>query len=557
MLVRELLVRLGVVDGKQATAVAEKFDAALSEVKKTATQVVAITTAFVGTLGAVTLASAQAGDAAAKGAQRAALQAEAYQELGFAADRSGVSIEQLETAMKRQALVAGQTAQGTGEAKDAYKALGISVVGSTGALKSQEQLLYETADALAGVTNDTERAALASRIFGESGANLLPLLNQGSAGIEALRLEARELGFVLDEEATRRSEQFIDSLTDLKAIGVGLRNIIGSALIPVVTEIAHEVREWYIANKEVIEQKLEVWVGKLTAFVQSAREEVARITEVMGGWEKTLGFISKAVGALAAAWAAFRAGKAIYAIGAAFTALSAPIWTSIGIIAAVVAWFGALYLVLEDIWTFVTGGKSVTGEFLESLGLDEETLAAVNRLLDAARGLAGSLGELLNLVASRIASALGIDAQTALELFNALLKEAGKLLWDLAGGWIEVLIWGLNGVAGILEGWTKILDGIIAKFDELVALAVKAGNLAGGIAGMLPGGGVMTLGMDLGADLAAGALTGSGGGGGGNVSNSTSSFNAVFNGLGMSPEEAQALVESLMQGQQQQSEDDL
>jgi hypothetical protein len=38
-------------------------------------------------------------------------------------------------------------------------------------------------------------------LFGRSGANLIPLLNQGSEGITELEQKARELGVTMGEEA--------------------------------------------------------------------------------------------------------------------------------------------------------------------------------------------------------------------------------------------------------------------------------------------------------------------------------------------------------------------
>ena len=66
---------------------------------------------------------------------------------------------------------------------------------------SPEQQFQTLANALAGVENASEKAALAQKVFGKAGTELLPLFAEGEAGMAALREQAQSLGIVMSTEA--------------------------------------------------------------------------------------------------------------------------------------------------------------------------------------------------------------------------------------------------------------------------------------------------------------------------------------------------------------------
>ena len=60
------------------------------------------------------------------------------------------------------------------------------------------------------------KTALAIKLFGKSGADLIPLLNQGRAGIKELTDEAAKLGIVISTETAAKAEQFNDTLKNYR-----------------------------------------------------------------------------------------------------------------------------------------------------------------------------------------------------------------------------------------------------------------------------------------------------------------------------------------------------
>ena len=171
-------------------------------------------------------------DEMTKMSQSVGVSVETLSAMAHAADLSGVSLETLAKAFKITAQRAAETAAGTGEAKEAYKALGISVTDAAGSLKDSDELLLEIADKFEVMENGAGKTALAIDLFGRSGADLIPMLNQGRAGLEAMTDEAARLGLVIDTETGQSAERFRDNLTRLKGVKVGLVNTITQAVLP-------------------------------------------------------------------------------------------------------------------------------------------------------------------------------------------------------------------------------------------------------------------------------------------------------------------------------------
>lgn len=221
-------------------------DSARRGLKGIADQVLGMKGLLAGAFGALSagaLASAfksvvDGADSMIKLAQAAGTTVEELSALTYAAKLGGVETEALGSSLKKLAKNATDTANGTGEAKDAFTALGISVKDAEGRVRGTGDLLNEVADKFAGLEDGSEKTALAMQIFGKSGAQLIPVLNAGSDGIEALKLEAEALGIVIDEDLARASEQLNDNLTRLGEAARGALTQAFSETVPVIAELS-------------------------------------------------------------------------------------------------------------------------------------------------------------------------------------------------------------------------------------------------------------------------------------------------------------------------------
>src|SRR5690606_6331240 len=170
-------------------------------------------------------------DETEKAAQRLGMTGEALTGLRHAADLSGVSAEQLSSAITR-------LNKSAADGNKAFEAMGIKVQDANGNLKSSDQLLKEVAGKFAGYQDGAAKAALAQELCGRSGAELMPLLNAGAEGISAMQEEAAALGLVLDQDTRKAAEAFNDNLTRLNRVQEGITTQISAQMLPTMLNLS-------------------------------------------------------------------------------------------------------------------------------------------------------------------------------------------------------------------------------------------------------------------------------------------------------------------------------
>ncbi|HYD83788.1 MAG TPA: hypothetical protein VEA63_07035 [Opitutus sp.] len=178
--------------------------------------------------------------------QRTGFSTEALSEWKYAADQSGASIEGLEVGIRRMSSTVVDAGNGLDSAKDILKGLGVSVSELNGL--QPEQIFNRMVAALASVDDETTRAALATDLFGRSGTQLLPLLADGTEGLEALKQEAREAGVVFSQDAAAAADAFGDDMLRLEREIQGVKYQIASELLPALTPMIDEFQSWIDQN---------------------------------------------------------------------------------------------------------------------------------------------------------------------------------------------------------------------------------------------------------------------------------------------------------------------
>ncbi|MGH7343283.1 MAG: phage tail tape measure protein [Candidatus Rokuibacteriota bacterium] len=229
--------------------------------------------------------SIEAADHINKLSQKIGISVEALSTLRFAAELSDVSLESLQTGIKKLSQGITEASSGTGKAAEVFRALGVSVTTTGGAIVPTEQVLLQIAKVFAGLEDGAVKGALAVELFGRSGLDLIPFLNQGAAGIARLTAEAERLGLKLTTETARAAEQFNDNLTALKATSTSLGIALTGELLPELLNITNAMRE--AAREAGVLQALWVGLGGLGnalfngTEIRRAKDEVARLTELV------------------------------------------------------------------------------------------------------------------------------------------------------------------------------------------------------------------------------------------------------------------------------------
>jgi len=276
--------------------------------------------------------TATLGDDVAKTADKLGMGIEAFQELRYAAERSGVPIATFDSSMGAFVKRLGEAKEGTGPAADAIKELGLNV-GDLIDMKP-EDALGEIAEKLKDVENPAERAAIVSDLFSRAGLGMINMLRNGKVGLDDLRSAAGDLGYVLTEKTTRSAETFKDRLLDAQLTVKGLKNVIGAEFMPVVQRAMETFTTWAKTNREDIKSFAEQAVLSLervipiVGSVASGMGDVAvkvgevasMVADMVGGWENfgmVLGTLmaSKAIISVARfGWSVGRLGMAMWAL---------------------------------------------------------------------------------------------------------------------------------------------------------------------------------------------------------------------------------------------------
>ena len=205
-----------------------------------ATAIAAIGTAAAAALkGIVNLAKAttEYGDTVDKESQKLGISTDLYQELDYAMRSNGAEIGDISKGIKNMTKDLAGFANGSQNAADKYSKIGVSLKNVDGSMKSEQELLLDTIQALANMTDETQRDAAAQEIFGKSAAELKPLLNEGADGIRDLMNEAQAYGMVMGEDTVKASAIFDDSMTRLNGTITGFKNRMMGDLLPSLTKI--------------------------------------------------------------------------------------------------------------------------------------------------------------------------------------------------------------------------------------------------------------------------------------------------------------------------------
>jgi hypothetical protein len=199
------------------------------------------------------------------------------QRLRHAAKLSGVDVGQVAAGIRElgKGLTEART-KGTGPFVEGLGLVGVELRELEGL--SQRQQLGLLGDAIGGITDPAERTAAALKLFGGSGSELLPLLLQGSAGIDALSRKADELGLVLDSKTIGQAEALGDTLDVLESQAKVAAARVGSYLAPIVTDAAERMGAWAAENRGFIEQDLP---AAISAIVSAGGSVLAWLADVI------------------------------------------------------------------------------------------------------------------------------------------------------------------------------------------------------------------------------------------------------------------------------------
>lgn len=259
------------------------------------------------------------GDELGEAAQRVGMNAEALSRWRYVAERSGIAAEQLQLAMQTMQRGAADAARGAGAGAAAFRQLHVQLRDGAGQMRANDAIFEDTIAALAGIESGSERAAIASRVFGtRAGAAIAALAAQGGPALEALQRRFDEISGGSMGQLAEQAGAADDAFTDWELVMTSLKAQLATSFLPTLTRLVSTMVEWS---------------GALAVVLR--RSNAFRVA---------MGFLIVAAGALA-------------------FALS-PLVIILGVL---IAPFALLFLAIEDVVTAFEGGQSVIGAFIDSL----------------------------------------------------------------------------------------------------------------------------------------------------------------------------------------------
>lgn len=177
-------------------------------------------------------------DELGKLSQKVGVSVESLSALKFAAKLSDVSLDQLATGLKHLSK--------------------FMVENNIQGVSTEEQLL-RIADDFAKAADGAGKTAVAMKYFGKSGADLIPLLNMGRAGIEELRKEAERMGIIISTQAAKDAETFNDNLTRLKGSVEGLTIQLSGTFVKALGDATQAMIDAQKRGAGPMQSLLEAW----------------------------------------------------------------------------------------------------------------------------------------------------------------------------------------------------------------------------------------------------------------------------------------------------------
>ena len=199
--------------------------------------------AIVGGLTAIVKKSIDAGDELFNLQAKTGIAAKQLIGIGNAAKLADVDMGTLSKGLGKLNVNLVKAAEGNDGLAQKFKALGVNVKDANGQVVPADKALKQIADRFADMPDGAQKAAAAVALFGKSGADLIPLLNEGAASME-------KFTYKVGEDFAARSDLFNDTITELgiKTQGFGLE--LTDALLPALQTILEVFADLFSTDQD-------------------------------------------------------------------------------------------------------------------------------------------------------------------------------------------------------------------------------------------------------------------------------------------------------------------
>lgn len=382
-----------------------------------------------------------------------------------AAELVDVSTETLLKSTQKMKKTMSTAASGSGEAAKAYAQLGVQVVDNNGKLRNSNVVFNETIRALGKMKNETERDALAMKIFGKSAAQLNPLIEDGGKAYMQFTEAMQKHGIqYVDQKTLDQANKFNDTLDTTRALFQQALMVAGTKLAaylePTMEKITDKVQSLAGALTRMSPVILSIGgaIGSLLAITAPALLLFGKVAELVGSSISAISVLAVKVPVLGTAFKGLTAALAanpIIAVAAAIAGL-----------AVVATKSGAdINKLGESIANMVTNFMTKAAEIIPKV----------------VEGIANNMPQIIE-AASQIIVGLITGLANSLPV---LVKNAPKIVKALAKGIIAsipaIRTAGVNIIKGLWSGAQSMVNWVVEKFKGLGKKILKGIKNALGI----------------------------------------------------------------------------
>ena len=223
-------------------------------------------------------------DDIAKSSTKLGVSTDAYQEMDYWASQNGLSSEQMEKGVRRLNQRIGEARAGNEKYSDALKNLGVDMGAVEDGTISTEDAMYQSIQSLSEMTNEQDKAALASELFGKKMAtDLMPALQDGSLSLEDAKKKAHELGIVIEEDTLNAAEDFNDTWDDMTR----MLSAVGQKIIAKLIPIFQSMMDWVMDHMPQIQAVFQTVFGVIGEVFGTAIEWVQSLISWFSEWFTT------------------------------------------------------------------------------------------------------------------------------------------------------------------------------------------------------------------------------------------------------------------------------
>jgi hypothetical protein len=249
---------------------------------------------------------ADMGDKIANSSKAAGVSTDYFQEMAFAVGQvADVTEDEFADSLVKLTRKLGEAKEGSASAISVFEKMGITQEQIASGSIGTEEAMNAFLATMGQTASQADAAALATDLFGKSGARMGGLLAGSTGEIAGLRDRARELGIVMSGEAVAASEKFGDQWEMVGKSVQGLQVKIAEALLPVIVDtlipaLLNDVIPALASVAEYIGDVIR-WFGDLPAPIQEAASVIALAFAAGGPALLAIGTFSTVIGALIAA----------------------------------------------------------------------------------------------------------------------------------------------------------------------------------------------------------------------------------------------------------------